>query len=91
MILGEGNWCSTGLRRRDLVFYNSQEKETGALLFSGEGNRCSSVFGRRDVVLNCSQEKETDALLSSRRRKLVIYCSCFLKKGTVALLFSRER
>ena len=96
MILGERNWCSTDLRRRDLVFYCSQEnkngtlllsrkkkKETGALLFLGEENRCSTVFRRSDLVLNCSQEKETGALLLSRRMKLVLYCSCFQKKGTV--------
>ena len=74
MILGEWNWCSTDLRRRDLAFYNSQEKETGALLFSR----------RRKLVHYCFQEKETGALLFSgegmwcstvlRRRKLMHYC-----------------
>ena len=53
MILGEGNWCSTDLRRRDMVFYCSQENETGALLFSK----------RRKLVLYCFQKKETGALL----------------------------
>ena len=53
MILGERNWCSTDLRRRDLVFYCSQENETGALLFSR----------RRKLVHYCFQEKETGALL----------------------------
>ena len=32
---GERNWCSTVLRRRELVHYCSQEKGTVALLFSG--------------------------------------------------------
>ena len=31
---GEGNRCSTVFRRREQVHYCSQEKETGALLFS---------------------------------------------------------
>ena len=44
---GEGHWCTTVLRRRKLVHYCYQEKEnsshcsqekgTGAILFSGEG------------------------------------------------------
>ena len=44
---GEGNWCSTDRRRRDLVLYCFQERGTGALLFSGEGNWCSTDRRRR--------------------------------------------
>ena len=92
---GTGEWCSnvfrrralvhTVIRRREQVHYCSQEKETGALLFSGEGNWCSTVFTIRYLVLYCSQEKETGALLFSRRRKQVHYCS--KEKETGALLF----
>ena len=69
--LGEGNCCSIAyvFRKRGLVFYSFQEKETGALsttvLMTGEGNRCSTVFRRREQVQYCSQEKETGALLFS--------------------------
>ena len=83
------NWCNTSLTRRELVKYCSQEKETGAIMLLGVEmgtlNRCTTVIRRRDMVLFCSQEKETGALLSSRRRKLVFYCSCFdQEKGTGA-------
>ena len=44
---GEGNWCTTDLRRRKLVLYCFQEKGTGALLISGVGNWCSTVFRRK--------------------------------------------
>ena len=47
---GEGNWCSTVFRRREVVLYCFHKKETGALLFSGEGNRCSIVFRRKKLV-----------------------------------------
>ena len=50
--IGEEDWCSAFFRIRYLVLYCSQEKETGALLFSrrrklvhycsqGEGNWCT--------------------------------------------------
>ena len=44
------------------------------------------------MLLYCnSREKETGAVLSSRRRKLVLYCSCFdQEKDTGTLLFSGE-
>ena len=49
----EGNWCSTGFRRRKLVLYCFHEKVSGALLSSGERNWCTTVL----------KEKETGALL----------------------------
>ena len=85
--------CSTVFRRKKLVLYSFQEKETGTLLFSGKGNLCSTVFRRRELVLllfsgernwytqhYCSQD---------RRRKQVLYCS--QEKGKGALRFSRRR
>ena len=92
-------WCSTVLKRRALVIYWSQEKKTGAILFSGERNSCSSDLRRRKLVLHCFQEKGTGALLFSwegnwcstdcRRRKLVLYCFQENETGG-ALLFSRR-
>ena len=57
------------------MHYCSQEKGTGAFLFSGEGNCCSTVLRRKELVLYCSQEKGTGDLL-------------FSGNETVALLFS---
>ena len=68
--IGEENMCSTVFRRREQVQYCSQEKETGALLFSGEeiwcsklstreGNWCSTDLWGKKLVLYCFQEKET--------------------------------
>ena len=87
---GEGNSCSTVLKRRGQVNYCYQEKETVALPFSGEGIWCSTVLRRRKLVHYCSQgegnwfstvlkEKGTGALLL-----------CFQEKETGALLFSGE-
>ena len=56
-ISGEGIWCSTDLKRKKLVHYCSQEKETGALLFLGEGIWCSTVVRRMKLVHFCSQGK----------------------------------
>ena len=55
--------CSTLFRRRELVHYCSQEKETGVLLFK--------LFKGRNLMLYCSQEKETGALLFSRRKPVL--------------------
>ena len=44
LFLGEGNECTTVIRRRKLVLYCFQEKGIGALLFSREGNRCSTLL-----------------------------------------------
>ena len=50
------------------MLYCSQEKETGALLFSGERNWCTTVFRKKKQVMYYSQEKETGALLLSGER-----------------------
>ena len=50
---GEGNWCSTDLKRRKLVLYCFQVKGSGALLFSGERNWRTTVIRRRKHVLYC--------------------------------------
>ena len=47
LFLGEGNRCTTVIRRRELVLYCFQEKGSDALLFSGDGNRCCTVFRRK--------------------------------------------
>ena len=74
-----------------MVHYCYQEEGNWCTTVLGEEYRCSTVFRRRDLVLKCSQEKETGALLLSRRTKLVLYCSCFQKKGDGAVLYSGER
>ena len=71
LFLGEGNWCTTVLRRkkqvltvfrrREKVHYCSHEKETGALftIVSGEEIWCPTVLKRRKLVLYCFQEKRS--------------------------------
>ena len=61
---GEGNWCTSVLRRRKQVFYSFN--------FLREGIWCYTVLRRKKLVLYCSQEKETGALRFSRRRKQVL-------------------
>ena len=66
--------CCTVFRRKDMVLFCSQEKETGSLLFSR----------RRKLVHYCYQEKETGTVLFLgeriwcstvlRRKKQVLYC-----------------
>ena len=56
--IGEGKMCSTVFRRKKLVLYSFQEKETGAILFSN----------RRKLVFYCSQEKETGTLSTTVHR-----------------------
>ena len=53
--------CSTVLRRRKLVHYNSSQVE---------GNRCytAHVF-RRGLVLNCSRDKGVRAVMYSKEQK----------------------
>ena len=91
--------ATTVFRRRELVLYYSQEKESGALLFSGEGNWCTTVLSgernwctivtrRRELVHNCYQEKETGATTVFRRRKLVL---TVLRRRGLVLYFSREK
>ena len=53
LFLGDWNRGTTVNRRRNLVLYCSQEKETRVLLF----------LRRRKLVLYCYQEKETGAAL----------------------------
>ena len=79
-------------RRRDLVLYCSQEKETGELLFSGEGNMFSIVFRRREHVHYCYQEKETGALMFQEKGSGALQTAVLKEKETGALLlmFSRE-
>ena len=60
----EGNWCSTVFRRRALVSYCSQEKETAVLL----------LLRRRKLVHNCYQEKKTDAVLVLGERNRTLSC-----------------
>ena len=52
---------------KKLVLHCSQEKGSGALLFSGERNRCTTVLKEKETgaVHYCSQEKEKGALLFS--------------------------
>ena len=56
LFLGEGNRCTTVLRKMNLVQHCFQEKETIALLFL-EGIWCSTVLRKRVLVLYCSWEK----------------------------------
>ena len=90
---GEGNWCSVVFRRRKLVVYSFQEKETGALSTTvhriGEGNRCSTVLMRRKKVLYCFSGEGNWCSTVLRRRGKVLYC--FQEKETGALQFSGER
>ena len=92
LYLGERERCSTVYRRRDLVLYCSQEKETGELLFSGEGNMFSIVFRRREHVHYCYQEKETGALMFQEKGSATLQTAVLKEKETSALLlmFSGE-
>ena len=45
--------CCTVFRRKKLVHYSFQEKETGAVLFLGERNWCTTVFRKKKQVLYC--------------------------------------
>ena len=81
------------------MFYCSQEKGKGALLFSGERNWCSTVFRRRNwcstvlmrrkKVLYCFSGEVNWCSTVLRRRGKVLYC--FQEKETGALHFSGER
>ena len=51
--IGERNRCTIVIRRKKQVHYCSQEKETGALLFSGEGT---------GALCLCFEEKGTGVL-----------------------------
>ena len=56
--------CCTVFRRKDMVLFCSQEKETGSLLFSR----------RRKLVHYCYQEKETGAVLFLGERNRTLSC-----------------
>ena len=63
---GERNWCSTVLRRKKLVLYCSQEKNTGALLFSGAEKNTG--------VLLFSGKKHWCTAVLRKRKHDVFYC-----------------
>ena len=74
---GEGIRCSNDFRRRDLVLNCSQEKGSGAQLFTGEGNWCITV----------NKDKETGALLLmfSEEGRNVTGLYCTQEKGSGAV------
>ena len=101
---GEGNWCTTVLRRMKYVLYSFNFLREGIWWYTvlrrkklvhyysqGEGNWCTTVFRRKKQVLYCFQEKGSVAQLFSGEGNWCITVMKHKETGALLLFFFRRR